>query len=128
VNLRGDDAGNEMCLPATNWSPRVARRFVAARLNESVSGHDVVAAAALVTGELVTNAVQHHNATVRVRVERLADHVRLEVSDRSSSRQSSPDHRGLKNGGPPLVDRLCDHWGTSERDGERSVWCTIRLA
>jgi anti-sigma regulatory factor (Ser/Thr protein kinase) len=128
VSLRDDDAGIEMRLPATNWSPRVARRFVAARLNESLSGQDIVGTAALVTSELVTNAVQHTSASVRVRVERLADHVRVEVSDRSSPRQNDADHLGLSNGGPPLIGRLCDRWGVAESNGERSVWCTIRLA
>ena len=128
MSLRDDDAGIEMRLPATNWSPRVARRFVAARLNESLSGQDIVGTAALVTSELVTNAVQHTSASVRVRVERLADHVRVEVSDRSSPRQNDADHLGLSNGGPPLIGRLCDRWGVAETNGERSVWCTIRLA
>jgi anti-sigma regulatory factor (Ser/Thr protein kinase) len=93
-----------------------------------MSGQDIVGAAALVTGELVTNAVQHTHATVRVRVERLADHVRVEVSDRSSPRPNGSDHLGSSNGGPPLVGRLCDRWGVAEADGERSVWCTIPLS
>jgi anti-sigma regulatory factor (Ser/Thr protein kinase) len=127
VNLRGGETGIELRLPATSWSPRIARRFVAARLNESLSGQDIVGAAALVTGELVTNAVQHTSTTVRVRVERLADHVRVEVSDRSLMRPHSSDHLVKSNGGPPLVGRLCDRWGIAETDGERSVWCTIPL-
>ena len=126
MNLGGGEAGIELRLPATSWSPRIARRFVAARLHESLSGQDIIGAAALVTGELVTNAVQHTCATVRVRVERLADHVRVEVSDRPSMRQSS-DHLGSSNGGPPLVGRLCEQWGVAETDGERSVWCTFPL-
>jgi anti-sigma regulatory factor (Ser/Thr protein kinase) len=126
VNLRGE-TGIELRLPATSWSPRIARRFVAARLNESMSGQDIVGAAALITGELVTNAVQHTCATVRVRVDRLADHVRVEVSDRSA-RQNGSDHLASTNGGPPLVGRLCDQWGVAETDGERSVWCTIPLS
>lgn len=126
MNERGGDAGIELRLPATSWSPRIARRFVAARLNESMSGQDFIGAAALVTGELVTNAVQHTCATVRVRVERLADHVRVEVSDRSATRQTI-DQLGSSNGGPPLVGRLCDRWGVAEADGERSVWCTFPL-
>jgi hypothetical protein len=92
-----------------------------------MSGQDIVGAAALVTGELVTNAVQHTCMTVRVRVDRLADHVRVEVSDRST-RQNGADHLGSTNGGPPLVGRLCDQWGVAEADGERSVWCTIPLS
>ena len=128
MSLRGEDAGIEMRLPATSWSPRIARRFVAARLNESLSGRDIVGAAALVTSHLVTNAVQHTNATVRVRVERLADHVRVEVSDRSAPRADGTDQLALSNGGPPLVGRLCDRWGVAETNGERSVWCTFRLA
>jgi anti-sigma regulatory factor (Ser/Thr protein kinase) len=128
VTLRGGETGIELRLPATSWSPRIARRFVAARLNESMSGQDIVGAAALVTGELVTNAVQHTYATVRVRVERLADHVRVEVSDRSSPRPNGTDQLGSSNGGPPLVGRLCDRWGVAEADGERSVWCTIPLS
>ena len=126
MNQRGGDAGIELRLPATSWSPRIARRFVAARLNESMSGQVIIGTAALVTSELVTNAVQHNSATVRVRVERLADHVRVEVSDRSSARQSS-DHLGTSNGGPPLIGRLCERWGVAETDGERSVWCTFPL-
>ena len=120
MNLRDDDAGIEIRLPATTWSPRIARRFVAARLNESLSGQDIVGTAALVAGELVTS--------VRVRVERLDDHVRVEVSDRSLPRQHGGDHLGLSNGGPPLIGRLCDRWGVAESNGERSVWCTFRLA
>ena len=119
MNLRDDDAGIEIRLPATTWSPRIARRFVAARLNESLSGQDIVGTAALVTGELVTHAVQHTSASVRVRVE---------VSDRSLPRQHGGDHLGLSNGGPPLIGRLCDRWGVAESNGERSVWCTFRLA
>ena len=110
-----------MRLPATNWSPRVARRFVAARLNESLSGQDIVGTAALVTSELVTNAVQHTSASVRVRVERLADHVRVEVSDRSSPRQNDADHLGLSNGGPPLTAGVSPRATANARCGAPSA-------
>jgi anti-sigma regulatory factor (Ser/Thr protein kinase) len=119
--------GAEMRLPAEKWSPRIARRFVAARLNEGPIAHEVVSAASLVTSELVSNAVQHTHAPVRVVIEQSPQQVRVEVSERGMTSAMPPVGWTDAGHGLSMVERFSDKWGVVERDGERSVWCTFRV-
>ena len=120
----------QMRLPAAMWSPRIARRFVAARLTEQLSpgDHEIVASAALVTSELVTNAVLHAHSGVRVSVACEADRVVVEVADRGSGglTASSPPPGAESGRGLQLVQRLSSAWGVDIRDGERAVWCAFQ--
>lgn len=119
----------ELRLPAALWSPRIARRFVAARLSEQLPAgeHEVVATASLVTSELVTNAVVHAHSAVRVSVACDADRVVVEVADRGSGTltvsalsKAAESGRGLQ-----LMQRLSSAWGVDLRESERAVWCTF---
>ena len=127
-------AERELRLPLTQWSPRIARRFVAARLSGNARTHDIAASASLVASELVSNAVQHGGTCpqniIRVRVEQTDVEVRIEVADRGGGRIAlrpaspwSESGRGLA-----LINRLSDYWGVDEHEGERRVWCAFRLA
>jgi hypothetical protein len=111
-------------------SPRVARRFVAARLSDTPGiSPDVVAAAALVASELVTNAVQHTHSPVCVCIEHHDTFVRVMVSERCRVDTAGVGVTCFPERGkaPSLVDRLSDRWGVDLRDGVRCVWSEFSL-
>ncbi|WP_228388893.1 ATP-binding protein [Streptomyces jumonjinensis] len=87
----------------------------------------VMAEALLVVSELVTNAVQHGDGTVQLRVEHHVCELRIAVTDNSPQmpvlREASDDDEGGR--GLLLVDAIAEKWGTTG-DG-RTVWCSLAL-
>ncbi|MGW1275524.1 ATP-binding protein [Streptomyces tsukubensis] len=83
--------------------------------------------ALLVVSELVTNAVRHGTGTIRLRVRRTGDLLRIEVTDQSprapQPREAGPlDESGR---GMLIVAMLAAEWGVSP-DGT-TTWCTLTL-
>lgn len=102
---------------------RVARRFVVSLAPGPIAGD-----AALVTSELVSNAVEHARTPVRIAVDSNAGHLRVEVSDSSSILPAvgdlldDSDHgRGLH-----LVERLTSAWGVEANDEGKTVRFEMR--
>lgn len=115
-------------LRAEHANAAVARRFVLAALDAwGVPGRDDVA---LVTSELVTNALDHASHPVTVAVQKTARRLRLEVSDGSAIlpivrelSRDSPRGRGMY-----LVQELTSDWGAEPRpDGGKTVWVEFDL-
>ena len=104
---------------------RTARAFVAIALDEwgGPRADDI----AIVTSELVTNALVHASSQVRLAVERRDDCVRVEVADGSAV---EPIVREVEGGattgrGLRIVEQLVDRWGV-EADGDgKLVWVEV---
>jgi hypothetical protein len=109
--------------PTTDSVP-AARRFVRTQLGGST--HDIDTAVLLVS-ELVTNAVLHARSAFTVRVEQLAEVVRVEVGDSSpipprmhTYSAMSATGRGLR-----LVERLARAWGVVPTPEGKRVWFEV---
>lgn len=117
------------CEPAPS-TVRSARLFVVDKL-QAWGRDDLVDSAALLTSELVTNAVLHTGKPFTVRVAQRGAHVRVEVADSVHVLPSPPhggevtealdlDHafRGLS-----IVDSVASAWGSESIPGDgKVVW------
>jgi anti-sigma regulatory factor (Ser/Thr protein kinase) len=109
-------------------SAKQARRFVIERLH----GYDsaLVDNVALMTSELVTNAIQYSTGTLMVTLEVDAETLRVGVSDVGpgtpmirNPRPEEPNGRGLQ-----IVAALANEWGASPNDdGGNTVWFILQL-
>jgi anti-sigma regulatory factor (Ser/Thr protein kinase) len=112
----------ELYLPADSTAPSRARALVSTEVGDSIgSAGDLVA---LLTSELVSNAVRHtesHDVIVTVEV---GDPVRVEVVDEGPGFELPiPKIADTPGGwGLVLVDRLADSWGTRAGYGHHGVW------
>ena len=105
-----------------------ARRILSRALRGwGIDGEDAEVAV-LLTSELVTNAIRHGAAPVRVRAGVGARGLRIEVDDESRATirprraaLSDVDGRGLH-----LVDTLSDRWGCRSAGGGKRVWFELR--
>jgi two-component sensor histidine kinase len=110
-------------LAAETLSARRARHFVVDAVHRL--GMEAVAdAAALLTTELVTNAVLHGQGEVAVRVSNQADAVRIEVDDDSAA---APELRSFgthaaTGRGMLLVEALSRAWGCDPNGAGKTVW------
>lgn len=113
-------------LPAAVSSPRSARRFVESNLRAWGCPH-LLDPVALLTSELVTNAVLHAGTPLEVTVRHTGGAVRVEVADESITRPAPRDAdedadtgRGLR-----LVATLADGWGVDARPDGKAVWLEV---
>jgi len=118
-----------MKLPGEPASVPVARTFLQGVLGERHVDRAVTRTAALLTSEVVTNAVIHAASSVEVRVELAAHSVRVDVVDCAGDcgdgsfpvvEEVGPDEehgRGLK-----IVNRLATRWGVAFEERRKSVW------
>jgi len=117
-------------LPRTAAAPGLARRYLAARASAwPAELYDVVA---LLTSELVTNAVLHGRGPVELRVSDDGDRITVEVSD------GDPEPLPPLAGKPPdgqhsgrgllIIDGFSDRWGYRPRRTPpgKVVWFELR--
>jgi anti-sigma regulatory factor (Ser/Thr protein kinase) len=101
-----------------------ARRVVARALTGWGLDGEEVEVAVLLTSELVTNAIRHGTAPVRVRAEVGRRRLRIAVED--GSRGTVTPHEAastdLDGRGLHLVDTLADRWGCRPAYGGKRVW------
>ncbi|MCZ0989523.1 ATP-binding protein [Streptomyces diastatochromogenes] len=87
--------------------------------------------AALLTSELVTNAVLHGRShSIRVQVARVdGDLVRIVVVDKSHRmpEMKHPDPEDVSGRGLLLVDALTDRWGTDLLPWGKRMWAEILI-
>jgi anti-sigma regulatory factor (Ser/Thr protein kinase) len=102
-----------------------ARHFVVDAVRAAAWDEDGVGAVALLTTELVTNAVLHTSSPSSVTIDLTDGGVRVDVVDESSvqpvARSSNRDH---DEGGRGLffLEVMADAWGVDNWSGGKSVW------
>lgn len=116
-----------LVLPGQPESVGQARRFVRQTLM-AAQRPDWVEAATLAVSELVTNSVLHGHSDVELSVQAKADHVRIEVSDRSPALPvpRSYDETATTGRGLELVAAVSfDHGVQTLGDDGKVVWCCV---
>ncbi len=103
-------------------STPLARHWVAAHLRELPS--EVSGYAALLTSELVTNAVLHAATPMCVTLHLLSDRIRIDVADGNPAFPSIKDYGqdAATGRGLTLFDTLASNWGVQAVDGGKIVW------
>ncbi|WP_367131865.1 ATP-binding protein [Saccharothrix sp. HUAS TT1] len=88
---------------------------------------DEIADAKLVVCELLTNAYEHGQHPLRLRLRRDGDVVRVEVTDLSPRLPvvGSSSVRTTRGRGMVLVGRLCRQWGAVRHAVGKTVWAVL---
>jgi len=123
-----DRNGNVLLLPADARRLREARRFVCETLAQW--GAAPPEDAALLTSEVVSNAMFHAEGEVAVRVRRDGDRALIEVQDHSPEPpklQPLDPHRPGGNG-MRIIEALAKSWGVTQiNDDGKIVWFEVPL-
>jgi anti-sigma regulatory factor (Ser/Thr protein kinase) len=101
------------------------RKFVRDTLRQWHLRAALIEEVELVASELITNAVLHAGSAPTVRMMLHGDHLRLEISDASTSVPQRRDY-GLEAAtgrGIMLVDSMATRWGAQLVEGGKVVWC-----
>ncbi|WBB61750.1 SpoIIE family protein phosphatase [Streptomyces sp. WMMC500] len=141
-----DGSGTRTALPAGRQAPARARAFVRAVITERALAtsspgpetEQLADDAALLAGELVTNALIHAGTPMelvcQVETDPGADKAltgaRIEVYDRqpAATVPGAADGAGSGRGlGLQIVSTLADSWGIIYRHTEKAVWCRLPL-
>jgi anti-sigma regulatory factor (Ser/Thr protein kinase) len=87
---------------------------------------DLTADAALLTSELVGNAVEHAGTPITLTAESRAGQLSVRVTDDSAGRamcgKTEPDLLGERGRGLVVVDAIAAEWGTTLHATGKSVW------
>ena len=120
----------DVALDATADSIPLAREALDT-LREEV-GQDRLDDLRLVVSELVTNSVRHAGLrsgdAISLRVDALADHIRVEIQDRGPGFEASPAPATMyqeSGWGLYLVSQIAERWGVSTDATGTTVWLEI---
>jgi GAF domain-containing protein/anti-sigma regulatory factor (Ser/Thr protein kinase) len=107
--------------PVVESTP-VARHWVAAHLRDLPA--EVTGCAALLTSELVTNAVLHAATPMSVTLHILPDRIRVDVADGNPAFPSIKEYGqdAATGRGLTLFNTLASNWGVQAVDGGKIVW------
>ena len=107
--------------PVVESTP-VARHWVAAHLRDLPS--EVTGCAALLTSELVTNAVLHAGTPLCITLHILPDRIRVDVADGNPSFPAIKEYGtdAATGRGLTLFNTLASNWGVQAVDGGKIVW------
>ena len=113
-------------LPAEPASVGRARRLVTGALRDLVDD-DVLDSAAVITSELVTNAMLHAGTDFEVAVRRHETGLRIEVQDGSPSlpRRKSYSEQSATGRGLVLVESLSSLAGAERNERGKVVWAVL---
>jgi len=125
-------AASVVLLPCVPSSVAVARGRIAAALREAGLFPTAVADAALVTSELLSNAILHArplpDACIRVSWILTPISVEVIVSDGGSAtrpRASRPSLSSIGGRGLGIVEHLCSSWGVRADERGTTVWAVL---
>jgi PAS domain S-box-containing protein len=122
-----EDAGLATRLESIGEAVAEARHLVTSYLAERGIPSALVADAALVTSELVTNAVRYGRPPIDLRTRIEAHEVLIEVRDREvyQPRKLRPGEDDEHGRGLQIVAALADRWGTRPTEQGKAVWCVL---
>jgi len=126
VGLEGGGMRTELRLVDEPDAVPRARRFATATAT-ALGVRDLAADAEVVVAELVTNALLHGAPPVVVRLLRVGEHVRVEVSD-ATRRPPAPGASAadaMTGRGLVLVRAVCRRWGVEPTAEGKVVWCEL---
>lgn len=108
-------------------APRAARRAVADCCTRVAAGPVCSASAAVMTSELVTNALLHGAGPITLGVDCGPVLCRVEVRDHDPRQPASPaGHDDAEHGrGLLIVDALASAWGVDDVPPGKTVWFEI---
>lgn len=108
-------------------APREARRLVAAGCARAGAGPQCADAAALLTSEVVTNAVLHGTGDITFGMRAGSRLVRVEVGDEDARRPRAWEVHDDDEGGRGMhiVQALASGWGVLDRPPGKIVWFTV---
>jgi anti-sigma regulatory factor (Ser/Thr protein kinase) len=125
-------AASVVLLPCVPSSVAVARGRIGAELRQAGLPATAVADAALVTSELLSNAILHArplpDACIRVSWILSATAVEIIVSDGGSAtrpRASRPSLSSIGGRGLGIVEHLCSSWGVRADERGTTVWVVV---
>jgi anti-sigma regulatory factor (Ser/Thr protein kinase) len=125
--VQDDERGHaSVVLAPSAVAPGTAREFVTGTIAQWGLETDL-GDVALVTSELVTNAVVHARSDVVVALTARRDCVRVEVGDRSSKYPATRQPTAAQSGGRGLVivAKVSARWGVEATDGGKIVWSEL---
>jgi two-component sensor histidine kinase len=111
-----------------------ARNFCTRRLTSVLDNRsdrpEVVADAAMIASELVTNALTAGSTEIALALALRSDSLYIEVADDASGtvRPGNPAPTDPKGRGLLVVAALSRDWGVTAADGNKQVWAEIALA
>lgn len=108
---------------------RAARRIVDDCCDQAGAGPVCRDTAALLTSEVVTNALLHGQGPVRLRVDLGDRWMRVGVGDDATGRPHLPDQQDGAEGGRGMliVDGLAAHWGVEDDERGKVVWFELEV-
>lgn len=108
-------------------APRAARRLVAQGCAGAATGPECADSAALMTSELVTNAVTHGRGDITLGFLVAGLLVRVEVGDDDARRPTLRDvgDDGESGRGMLIVQALSSGWGVQDRPPGKVVWFEV---
>jgi anti-sigma regulatory factor (Ser/Thr protein kinase) len=125
-------AASVVLLPCVPSSVAVARGRIGAELHRAGLSTTAMADAALVTSELLSNAILHArplpDACIRVSWILSATAVEIIVSDGGSAtrpRASRPSVSSIGGRGLGIVEHLCSRWGVRADERGTTVWAVV---
>lgn len=125
-----DVKGEQLDLTHDVDAPRASRRFVSRTLSQWGVSADLIDRAQLLVSELVSNAFQYGDGTIRVVVEPLDGLAafRIEVCNtgRGHPVVRHPAAQEVSGRGLQIVEELAGAWGSVTDRGETSVWFELR--
>lgn len=111
-------------------APRAARRAVAECCATAGAGPVCTDNSALMTSEVVTNAIRHGSGPITFAVDCGGPVVRVEVGDDDEGRPTAGDADADSEGGRGMliVDALASSWGVIETaSGGKTVWFELSV-
>jgi anti-sigma regulatory factor (Ser/Thr protein kinase) len=130
ADMDGEGQQLDTTLPAEPGSAPRARATVAEHTTTWGFGEELCEDATLIVTELVANAIRHAGTTIGVRLRRIPEGLRLEVSDGSPRpvRPASPSLLDEGGRGLALVDALATHYGVEGHPTGKTVWVELHGA
>ena len=120
-----------LALSAVPQSAAKARKFITEICNAAELGENICATAALLTSELVTNAIRYGGSRAVLEAAAPGGVLRVSVRDDNPALPvvgPHPSPTAESGRGLQLVSALADDWGVEDTDnGGKAVWFELRL-